>query len=132
MASSKTLGFFLITPAVIIIVMLFLVPVVMTAVFAFTNMSTATASAAGKRFTFESSPTPRLGLRNRIGESIKSWHAEARGPDLASGNPSVASIDSSGSVGSPSGLLIWGRATLADGRLDGYRSSEVMGRWPWV
>jgi inositol-phosphate transport system permease protein len=47
MISSRTLGFFLITPAVIIIVMLFLVPVVLTGVFAFTNMSTATGISGG-------------------------------------------------------------------------------------
>ena len=62
MTSSRTLGFFLITPAVIIIVMLFLVPVVLTAVFAFTNMSTATGISGG---AYQMSPTALQELRDR-------------------------------------------------------------------
>ena len=62
MTNSRTLGFFLITPAVIIIVMLFLVPVVLTAVFAFTNMSTATGISSG---AYQMSPATLQELRDR-------------------------------------------------------------------
>ena len=47
MNSSKALGLLLITPAVIIVILFFLVPVVLTAVFSFTNMSTATGISGG-------------------------------------------------------------------------------------
>ncbi|UJQ94320.1 carbohydrate ABC transporter permease [Mariluticola halotolerans] len=47
MNSSKTLGLLLIAPAVIIVVLLFLMPVVLTAAFSFTNMSTATGISGG-------------------------------------------------------------------------------------
>jgi inositol-phosphate transport system permease protein len=47
MNSSKTLGLMLLTPAVIIIILFFLVPVVLTAVFSFTTMSTATGISGG-------------------------------------------------------------------------------------
>ena len=45
--SSRSLGLLLITPALALIVLFFLIPVVMTAVFAFTNMSTATGISGG-------------------------------------------------------------------------------------
>lgn len=44
---SRALGLLLITPAVIMIVLFFLVPVVLTAVFSFTTMSTATGITGG-------------------------------------------------------------------------------------
>lgn len=44
---SRSLGLLLITPAVIMIVLFFLLPVVMTAVFSFTSMSTATGITGG-------------------------------------------------------------------------------------
>ena len=47
MNSSKALGLLLITPAVIIVILFFLVPVVLTAMFSFTNMSTATGISGG-------------------------------------------------------------------------------------
>lgn len=47
MNSSKSLGMLLIMPAVIIVIMFFMVPVVLTAVFSFTNMSTATGISRG-------------------------------------------------------------------------------------
>jgi inositol-phosphate transport system permease protein len=62
MTNSRTLGFFLITPAVIIIVMLFLVPVVLTAVFAFTTMSTATGISSG---AYQMSPATLQELRDQ-------------------------------------------------------------------
>lgn len=64
MHSSRTLGFLLITPAVVIIVMLFLLPVVLTAVFAFTNMSTATGITGG---AYQISPTALQQLRDHYG-----------------------------------------------------------------
>jgi inositol-phosphate transport system permease protein len=63
MTNSKTLGFFLITPAVIIIVMLFLIPVLLTAVFAFTDMSTATGISGG---AYQISPAALQELRGRF------------------------------------------------------------------
>jgi inositol-phosphate transport system permease protein len=63
LSNSRTLGFFMITPAVIIIVMLFLLPVVLTAVFAFTNMSTATGISGG---AYQISPTALQELRGRF------------------------------------------------------------------
>ena len=62
MISSRTLGFLLMTPAVIIIVMLFLLPVVLTGVFAFTNMSTATGISGG---AWQISPATLQELRGR-------------------------------------------------------------------
>jgi inositol-phosphate transport system permease protein len=45
--SARSLGLLLIAPALIMIVLFFLVPVVLTAVFSFTNMSTATGISGG-------------------------------------------------------------------------------------
>jgi inositol-phosphate transport system permease protein len=47
MNRSKTLGPFLLLPALIFVILLFLLPVVMTAFFSFTNMSTATGISGG-------------------------------------------------------------------------------------
>ena len=47
MNNSKTLGFVLLTPAAVIVVLFFLIPVVMTAVFSFTTMSTSTGISGG-------------------------------------------------------------------------------------
>jgi inositol-phosphate transport system permease protein len=44
---SRSLGLLLIAPAVIIVILFFLIPVVLTAVFSFTNMSTATGISGG-------------------------------------------------------------------------------------
>lgn len=45
--SSRSLGLLMVAPAFILVVLFFLIPVVMTAVFAFTNMSTATGISGG-------------------------------------------------------------------------------------
>jgi inositol-phosphate transport system permease protein len=45
--SSRSLGLLMVAPALILIVLFFLIPVVMTAVFAFTTMSTATGISGG-------------------------------------------------------------------------------------
>jgi len=45
--SSRSLGLLLIAPAVIVVILFFLMPVVLTAVFSFTNMSTATGISGG-------------------------------------------------------------------------------------
>ncbi len=47
MNSSKSLGLLLVMPAVIIVILFFMVPVVLTAVFSFTTMSTATGISRG-------------------------------------------------------------------------------------
>lgn len=47
MMSSRSLGLILMTPAMIMVVLFFLVPVLLTAVFSFTNMSTATGISGG-------------------------------------------------------------------------------------
>lgn len=47
MNSSRTLGLFLLMPAIILVVMLFFIPVILTGVFSFTNMSTATGITGG-------------------------------------------------------------------------------------
>lgn len=46
MKSSRTLGLVMIAPAAIMIVLFFLMPVVLTAVFSMTNMTTATGISA--------------------------------------------------------------------------------------
>ena len=47
MTGSRMLGLMLLAPAMIMVVLFFLMPVVLTAVFAFTNMSTATGISGG-------------------------------------------------------------------------------------
>ena len=47
MISSRTLGVFLLMPALILVALFFLVPVVLTGVFSFTNMSTSTGITGG-------------------------------------------------------------------------------------
>ncbi|MDB5527528.1 MAG: transporter permease [Devosia sp.] len=47
MNSSRSLGLMLLTPAIVLVVLFFLVPVALTAVFSFTNMSTATGITGG-------------------------------------------------------------------------------------
>jgi inositol-phosphate transport system permease protein len=47
MNSSRTLGLLLISPAVIIVILFFMLPVILTAVFSFTTMSTATGISGG-------------------------------------------------------------------------------------
>lgn len=47
MNSSRKLGLLLIAPAIVLVVLFFLVPVALTAVFSFTNMSTATGITGG-------------------------------------------------------------------------------------
>ena len=62
MNSSRTLGFLLIMPAFVVVVLLFLVPVVLTGVFAFTNMSTETGISGG---AYQISPSTMQELRDR-------------------------------------------------------------------
>jgi inositol-phosphate transport system permease protein len=64
MNSSKTLGLLLIAPAVIIVVLFFLVPVTLTAVFSFTNMSTATGITGG---AYQIGPSSLQRLNDRYG-----------------------------------------------------------------
>jgi inositol-phosphate transport system permease protein len=45
--SSRSLGMIMLAPALVLVLLFFLIPVVMTAVFAFTNMSTATGISGG-------------------------------------------------------------------------------------
>lgn len=65
MNSSKALGLLLITPALIIIILFFLVPVVLTAIFSFTNMSTATGITGG---AYQIAPNSLQRLRSVIPE----------------------------------------------------------------
>lgn len=60
MNSSRTLGLLLITPAVLIVILFFLLPVALTAVFSFTNMSTATGITNG---AYQIAPNSILRLR---------------------------------------------------------------------
>ncbi len=65
MNSSKALGLLLITPAVIIVILFFLVPVVLTAMFSFTNMSTATGISGG---AYQIAPSSIQRLRTAMPE----------------------------------------------------------------
>lgn len=65
MNSSKALGLLLIAPAVIIVILFFLVPVALTAVFSFTNMSTATGISGG---AFQIAPGSIQRLRTAMPE----------------------------------------------------------------
>ncbi len=65
MGNSKHLGLFLLAPAGIFVILFFLVPVVLTGVFGFTNMSTATGITGGAYMVSESTMRP---LRSRYGE----------------------------------------------------------------
>lgn len=76
MNSSRTLGLLLITPAAIVVVMLFLVPVVLTAVFAFTTMSTATGISGG---AYQISPTTLQDLRGHYDMPVLAERLSASG-----------------------------------------------------
>ncbi|MHB1104055.1 MAG: carbohydrate ABC transporter permease [Devosia sp.] len=65
MNRSKALGLLLLTPALIIIILFFLVPVVLTAIFSFTNMSTATGITGG---AYQIAPNSLLRLRSAMPE----------------------------------------------------------------
>jgi len=65
MGNSKHLGLFLLAPAGIFVILFFLAPVVLTGVFGFTNMSTATGITGGSYMVSESALRP---LRSRYGE----------------------------------------------------------------
>ena len=60
---SRSLGLLFVAPALILIVMFFLIPVVMTAVFAFTNMSTATGISGG---AYQIAPGSINSLKSRL------------------------------------------------------------------
>jgi len=65
MGNSKHLGLFLLAPAGIFVFLFFLAPVVLTGVFGFTNMSTATGITGGSYMVSESALRP---LVSRYGE----------------------------------------------------------------
>jgi len=65
MGNSKHLGLFLLAPAGIFVILFFLAPVILTGVFGFTNMSTATGITGGSYMVSDSSMRP---LRSRYGE----------------------------------------------------------------
>jgi len=65
MGSSKHLGLYLLAPAGIFVVLFFLAPVILTGIFGFTNMSTATGITGGSYMVSDSSMRP---LRSRFGE----------------------------------------------------------------
>ena len=91
MTNSKTLGFFLITPAVIIIVMLFLIPVLLTAVFAFTDMSTATGISGG---AYQISPAALQELRGRF--NLPDLAARLAEPGYVVDEPGLAALAKAG------------------------------------
>jgi inositol-phosphate transport system permease protein len=91
MISSRTLGFFLMTPAVIIVVMLFLVPVVLTGVFAFTNMSTATGISGG---AWQISPATLQELRDRY--AMPELAKRLAEPEYVIDEPGLAAISEAG------------------------------------
>ena len=65
MGNSRHLGLYLLAPAGIFVVLFFLAPVILTGVFGFTNMSTATGITGGSYMVSESSMRP---LKSRYGE----------------------------------------------------------------
>lgn len=65
LGGSRVLGLVMIAPATILIVLFFLVPVVMTAVFAFTSMSTATGISGG---AYQIAPGSINALKSRFPE----------------------------------------------------------------
>ena len=91
MMGSKTLGFFMITPAVVIVVMLFLVPVVMTAVFAFTSMSTATGISGG---AYQISPASLQELRGHY--DLADLAARLAEPKYVVDEPGLAALAKAG------------------------------------
>ncbi|WP_309083536.1 sugar ABC transporter permease [Chelativorans sp.] len=64
MNSSRGLGLILLMPALVLVVLFFLMPVVLTGVFAFTNMSTATGISGG---TYQVTPGALRELADRHG-----------------------------------------------------------------
>ena len=91
MISSRTLGFFLMTPAVIIIVMLFLLPVVLTGVFAFTNMSTSTGISGG---AWQISPATLQELRD--GYAMPELAKRLAEPEYVIDEPGLAALSKAG------------------------------------
>jgi inositol-phosphate transport system permease protein len=63
--SARSLGLLLIAPALIIIILFFLVPVVLTAVFSFTTMSTATGISGG---AYQVAPNSIIRLKSQMPE----------------------------------------------------------------
>lgn len=64
MNSSRSLGLVLMTPAILLVILFFLVPVALTAVFSFTNMSTATGITGG---AYQIAPNTLQRLRDQYG-----------------------------------------------------------------
>ncbi|MEK1901647.1 MAG: sugar ABC transporter permease, partial [Rhizobium sp.] len=63
MKSSRTLGLVMITPAAIMILLFFLLPVVLTAVFSMTNMTTATGISGG---VYQVAPNSLITLKSTM------------------------------------------------------------------
>lgn len=61
---SKHLGLILLAPAAVFVVLFFLIPVILTGVFGFTNMSTATGITGG---AYQASQSSMLALKDRFG-----------------------------------------------------------------
>lgn len=89
MSGSRALGLVLIAPAVIMIVLFFLMPVALTAVFAFTNMSTATGISSG---AWQIAPNSIQRLRTALPE-IAEELAEPRYVIDAAGLAGLADLD---------------------------------------
>ncbi|PKA43427.1 ABC transporter permease [Rhizobium sullae] len=68
MRTSRTLGLIMIAPAAIMIVLFFLMPVVLTAVFSFTSMSTATGISGG---AYQIVPNALIALKEEMPEVVQ-------------------------------------------------------------
>lgn len=66
MNNSRTLGLLLLAPALLFVVLFFVAPVILTGVFGFTNMSTATGITGG---SYQVTPSSMGALKDRHGQS---------------------------------------------------------------
>lgn len=68
MRTSRTLGLVMIAPAAVMILLFFLMPVVLTAVFSFTNMTTATGISGG---AYQIAPNSLVALRSEMPDVVQ-------------------------------------------------------------
>ena len=114
--SSRSLGLLLITPAVIMIILFFLIPVVMTAVFGFTNMSTATGITGG---AYQIAPNSLQRLRTTFPELADSL-AE---PKYVIDEEGLTALEG---LGIPKGIIAELRASHLDEVFASRREAERM------
>jgi inositol-phosphate transport system permease protein len=87
---SRSLGLLLLAPAVIIVVLFFLVPVVLTAVFSFTTMSTATGISSGGAYQID--PNSILRLKSALPDVAE----EISAPKYIVDETSLAALETAG------------------------------------